>query len=403
MPPRHSAHHQPNSLYSHPEEHYNGQNFDDDDDDTALLSDIEQKGRWLASPSANSGTPPTSSNVRRPSNNAHHSTPSSHNAPRPTFATSSSMFYSEFIKRYRSDTTSADPSATRGDPDNHYFRTGLGQLVDDGIGNEEDGGVSLSLLPGDGRGGSSDGLSTSITPTIPILQPNSKQDEDRLVWQLRLGSFLRGDVLKSEKSRIATVLEVEEDSTKTTRNIPKDIWLGFRARLHNRTEEEEWTWLEEKRIRFVDPVIDEILAFQVQIPASPDDPPAVPASPSADATSAIRQVSELLLRLDYVQTLYPNLKALAAEKPRMADPQVQLRCDALFTWLKVVTSVRGQIAVLQHWTGSQSLDVTQPYTSREQPLISGDRAHSSQDGSSFVERVLREVRMFCCREILTNA
>jgi len=64
----------------------------------------------------------------------------------------------------------------------------------------------------------------------------------------------------------------------------------------------------------------------------------------------------------------------------------------------LLTSLRRHIDVLRHWTGSPTLDVTQPNTSAEVPINAGNRLHVNgqqevADGSSFVERMLKEESM----------
>jgi len=194
---------------------------------------------------------------------------------------------------------------------------------------------------------------------------------------------LSGEVLKAEKSRISYILDSSMDEKMS---IPAHIWIGIRAKLHGRTVAEEQRKLDEKRIRLVDPVIEDVINFSF------DDA-------DLDATKALGQISSLLRRLDAVHSLYPTLKAFVADKPRAAKEDFKTRCDALYTWSKVVTSVRHQIAVLQHWTGSETLDVEQPNTTAEKPLLAQRSAARNQagsqiaDGTSFVERVLKEVRL----------
>jgi mitogen-activated protein kinase kinase kinase len=65
-----------------------------------------------------------------------------------------------------------------------------------------------------------------------------------------------------------------------------------------------------------------------------------------------------------------------------------------------VTTLRHQFSVLRRWTGSATLDVTQPNTSGELPIGASVDAHTAdggpahaKDGSSFIERLLKEDSM----------
>ncbi|EGO02713.1 hypothetical protein SERLA73DRAFT_102617 [Serpula lacrymans var. lacrymans S7.3] len=212
------------------------------------------------------------------------------------------------------------------------------------------------------------------------INPETLEDRQRLEWQTMLASVLDGDVLKSEKTRIAVALE---SSTEEQNNIRLNIWLGIRAKFSGRAEEEERKWLEERRLRTVESVIEEINIFQIS-------------EEEHDTTSALKRVNAVLLRLDAAQSLYPSLKAFYIDKPAAMDSSFQARCDTLYTWSTVLWSLKRQIALLRRWTGSENLDVTQPNTNPEIPIGAHSQRNSRNgsadlaDGTTFVERVLKE-------------
>ncbi|KAF8167798.1 hypothetical protein B0H34DRAFT_683077 [Crassisporium funariophilum] len=220
------------------------------------------------------------------------------------------------------------------------------------------------------------------------IQPASQQEKERLEWQALLASVLSGDVLKSEKTRIAVALDSLGDEQT---NLQLNLWLGIRAKFHGRSVEEERRRLEERRLRTVDGVIHEIMNFKV-----PDTKP----GESADVTaSALSEVTTILRRLEVVQSLYPSLKAFYLDKPAAAEGVFQARCDTLNTWYTVLTTLKHHFALLRRWTGSDTLDVNQPYTSNEVPITTmatsrtgGSLASYTEmaDGTSFVERLLKE-------------
>jgi mitogen-activated protein kinase kinase kinase len=286
-----------------------------------------------------------------------------------------SDIYSQFVRRYRSEPGLEENF--RDDPDSHYFQKNLGQLVDTGDSDDEDLG-RVSLAPG---GDTVDRFSALMLESEPA-QAATLEERERLEWQTMLASVLDGDVLKSEKTRIAVALDTSADEQN---NLHLNIWLGIRAKCHGRSEEEERKRLEERRLRTVDAVIEEIMTFRVED------------SPAGDhTTAALKQVNAVLRRLDVAQSLYPTLKAFYQDKPAAAEGQFQARCDTLNTWSKVLTSLRRQLALLRKWTGSERLDVTQPNTTAEIPICSQTgRAvkHGPTeiaDGTTFVERVLKE-------------
>ncbi|KZT22144.1 hypothetical protein NEOLEDRAFT_1181194 [Neolentinus lepideus HHB14362 ss-1] len=303
-------------------------------------------------------------------------------------ATKYSDIYSQFVRRYRSGTDFEDDP--RNDPDSHYLQRGLGQLVDGGDSDDEELGRSAIIS----------GESAATLLDAEPIEPATLEDRERLEWQMMLASVLAGDVLKSERQRIAVALESSADEQNM---LHADIWLGIRAKLHGRTEEEERRRLEERRIRTVDAVINEIMSFRI------DDQETSGTDPH---TNALKHVNAILNRLDMAQTLYPNLKAFYLDKPAVGEPAFQARCDTLNTWSTVLTSIRTYVKLLRQWTGSQTLDVTEPRYEPDGPgggptpriTKDEDTGREVVDGTSFVERVLKEdsIQRTFEKEILTT-
>ncbi|KAA1468474.1 kinase [Dentipellis sp. KUC8613] len=277
--------------------------------------------------------------------------------------------YSQFLRRYRSD-PEEDP---RNDPDSHFLQRGLGQLVDADESEDED--LARVALGGGGEG--HDRLSSLMLDTEPI-EPETLEDRERLEWQTMLASVLDGDVLKSEKTRIAVALA---SSGEEQDNAHLNIWLGVRAKMRGRTEEEERKKLEERRLRTVDHVINEVIHFRAKNTEDSPDPGA----------TALQQVNEVIRRLDVVQSLYPSLKAFQLDKPIIAEASFQAHRDTLITWSNVFSSLRYQINVLRKWTGSELVDIDAPGTNPELPIGNSHLPNLPRaDGSTFLDRVLKE-------------
>jgi mitogen-activated protein kinase kinase kinase len=285
-----------------------------------------------------------------------------------------SDLYSQFVSRYRSGGVGHDDPRT--DPDSHFYQRGAGaqdqDSDDDDVGRAADAAERLS------------GLRLGAEPE-PAPVPATLEQRERLEWQTMLASVLGGDVLRSEKTRIAGSLEPSAQEAHV-RHV--NIWLGLRARLHGRTEAEERKRIEERRVRVVDATLAEISAFSVT-PAPDGGPP--------DTSAALNQVRDVLAKLDAAEALYPNLKALYVDKPAALESAFQARCDTLYTWSTVLTSLRKQLALLRKWTGSETLDVTQSHTDPELPLGNAAAAAGPPgehldvaDGTTFVDRVLKE-------------
>jgi mitogen-activated protein kinase kinase kinase len=352
-----------------------------------------------------------------------------------------SDLYSQFVQRYRSGANSHDVDP-RSDPDSHFYQRGGGGILADQDSDDDDGPLShshLGLGHGHGHGlglthgKGMDGLeqrmaglglggAASHTAGAGDVQPEpaTVEQRERLEWQTMLASVLGGDVLKGEKTRIAGALA---SSAEEKNNMHVNVWLGLRSRLHGRAEAEERKRIEERRVRIVDDAIKGVLMFRIpdsststSAPDDPDAPTALngdgtqPTSVQAqpDLTAALSQVHAVLAKLDAAQALYPNLKAFYIDKPAALGEAFQARCDTLYTWSTVLSSLRKQIALLRKWTGSETLDVTEPNTDPEAPLGGGSgfrnlpTHHEREDdgnengtkdvadGTTFVDRVLKE-------------
>ncbi|KAK2461684.1 hypothetical protein APHAL10511_006147 [Amanita phalloides] len=280
-----------------------------------------------------------------------------------------SDIYSQFLRRYRSANRQDDP---RNDPDNHYFQRGLGQLTDAGDNSDDDDIGRFSFA-------TNGGISAFALESEDSALPASQAERERLEWQTMFASVMGGDVLKSEKTRIAVALESLGDEQT---NLHVNIWLGLRAKLHGRSEREERLKVEEKRIRIVNSVIEELLYFRV------------PDNIHHDTEAVIKCVSDLLRRLDLAQSLYPSLKAFYLDKPVSSTDSFQQRRDALITWMTTLFMLKLQIGLLQRWTGSESLDVMQRASGQDSVKPPRKSLHkvnvNASGGTSFVERVLKE-------------
>ncbi|KAH8120512.1 hypothetical protein DFH11DRAFT_1539623 [Phellopilus nigrolimitatus] len=337
------------SLYPHPER--DPSNVDEDGGNTQWPSPSTHRQMSYSTTSGLSGNSKTWMKQRLPTSFA--SSPGNGMLSPPMAASTSSHskysdIYSQFVKRYRSRPNTFDDP--RDDPESYAFHRGPGQLLEDDSDEER---------PRSSQG--ADNRERYGTPLLDneSLEPLTIEERERLEWQSMLASVLDGDVLRSEKSRIQVALMT---SSEAGNNRHLDIWIGLRARLRRRKVEEERKILEERKLHLVDRVIAEIMQFRIV--DSPDFP------------SASHQVNVVLQHLDKIHTFYPHLKAFHLDKPAAAHPDFQARCDTLITWSSVLSSLRQQIGIFRKWTGSETLDVTA--TSPE------------HDGSSFVERVLKE-------------
>ena len=264
-----------------------------------------------------------------------------------------SDIYSQFVQRYRSRPDTFNDPRDEVESNAFHGASGSGQLFDE----ESD----------DDRYKSSKDYDDREKHAAQLLgnEPLSIEERERLEWQSMLTSVLDGDVLRSEKSRIQVALETSSDPG-ANKNV--DIWIAIRAKLRRRTVQEERRILEERKAHLVDKVISEILQFRVV--------------DSTDFPSAANQVNAILQHLDKIQSFYPTLKAFHFDKPEAAQQDFQSRCDALYTWSTVLTSLRQQISIFKRWTGSETLDVTAKSTRPEHGESNVFRVFAEIDTSS---------------------
>lgn len=213
--------------------------------------------------------------------------------------------------------------------------------------------------------------------------PATKEERERLEWQTMLRSVLDGDVLNAEKTRIDKESTTRDDHGADYRkNFPvADIWLGARARIRCRNIEEERKRVEHRRLRVGEGLVRDVLAFKYDEGLGPPK----------------EQVNSLLRRLDAIESFYPSINAMLLDKPAYAEVEFRKRIDAMISWVNLAGMIRHHYALLQKWTGSQTLDVIAPNTNAELPLVSrtnlarrGPNDCDMVDATTFVERILKE-------------
>ena len=248
-------------------------------------------------------------------------------------------------------------------------RVGWQELLQD-VDDDEDGHFHGRLLHSSSSTYIRPAQSFDINPpnwVEPNADSSGPDDDDgpedliRFEWQHMLNNVLQGDVLKSEKTRLSTANLSTTTSlangiggfsgggTSGRRQRAYAIWLLVRAKIRGRTAEEESRYLEEARAK-VDEVLTEVIQFRVTELAEEGGGPAL--SEIVKTNNAGVQVSSLLKRVDWCESLYPSRKALALEKERVTEGNVVVRLEALRTWQQITRRIRVTIGILQKWTGS---------------------------------------------------
>jgi mitogen-activated protein kinase kinase kinase len=217
-----------------------------------------------------------------------------------------------------------------------------------------------------------DGLAAGgldLTPSTEDMQ--NPEYKERVEWQNRLVQVLSGDVVTSEKKRIAEPTGPEDEKARRY-----ELWLGIRAKAYGRSLADQRRFLVEGRV-YADRVIDEVLAFSVK--TFEDGAP--------NAKTAEEQVDEILERWDRCESLYSSRAALMEDKPATDEgSEFDTTLTALIAWSNVTKNVRVFVGILRAWTGQDDLDLTR----KGGPPNNHKDAINITDESSFIERILKE-------------
>lgn len=255
--------------------------------------------------------------------------------------------------------------------------------------------------------------------------------DSRYEWQHMLTNVLQGEVLKSEKTRISGTLAGDlDDSSNSRKWRAYQIWLRVRAVVRGTPVQQEIDYLEEARGQ-IEGIWAEVAEFRVinveetevipdvQLPPTelsqqitadgeelcgdaeqnPGRPSSINGSLASTTTappSASEQIAMLIRKVEWSECLYPSIRALKAEKAYAAEGGTMNRIDALMSWQSISTRLTTQIGILQRWTGSSKLEVTQPghEVIDEAAAPSNDGVaqpvHRLVDASPFVERIFKE-------------
>lgn len=334
------------------------------------------------------------------------------------------------------------------DPDNHYFARGLGGLdIDSGSASEDDDEEyqqrrerpshshqrNQGGLPEDGNQssvapiqlasfpeGAEDPKAYSAPqrplasydiranpPTDPNGTASSEEFSDsesdfeddqaeadiRYEWQHMLSNVLQGEVLKTEKTRISgTLTNDNDDSTNSRKWRAYQIWLRVRAYVRGRTVQQEADFLDEGR-NHIENIWAEVAEFRVKSAEEMSERSDGQAPPDA-----FEQIAMMVGKIEWCDGLYPSSKSMRSEKAHALEKHIDKRIDALLSWQSITKRLKTQISILQKWTGSQDLEVTQPGTeaideaSAEKPAAASliKPAQRLLDTSTFIERLSKE-------------
>lgn len=160
---------------------------------------------------------------------------------------------------------------------------------------------------------------------------------ERIEWQTMLFNVLKGDIVRSEKTKIANKRTngVENDRS-------DDLWLELRAWMNGRSIEDQKKSLRELRDS-VDLIIEEIINFKVADGASFEE------------TEEI--VSTLINKYYKVMNLWPTVRKMQIDKPKTKTNEFNKKVDIMLSWLNVKQNLNGLSKKLAMWIGVEHLNL----------------------------------------------
>lgn len=212
---------------------------------------------------------------------------------------------------------------------------------------------------------------------------------ERLDWQAMLSSVLTGDVVRSEKTKIidnTSVNDGQEPFLHT--NYKENLWFGIRAKLFNRTEDDQKKIIFYRRT-LTDQLIEEIMNFELCY----DDKHKL----------ARDQVVDILEKYERVCDQWRSLEDMKHDKPACRTEGFQNRIDALNAWLSITDAIERESQSFKLWVGNDDLDIMKgkcdSVVPNEAELESSSLTSSKnkvvkkifeEDNKSLAERLMKE-------------
>lgn len=223
---------------------------------------------------------------------------------------------------------------------------------------------SLNLL--NKTGGSTDSLESfsNIETQLALEQlSNNHLVRERLEWQTMLSSVLNGDIVKSEKTKLA-----KRKPDEILLNHNDLIWLELKAWLNGRTVEDQRKSLEYSKTT-ADEVFEEILNYKNEKEENPE--------------VVIEEAKILLNKYYKVVGYWKNLPNMNLEKPVTKTSNFVSRIEALNSLINSYEGLQYEIEALKQWTQNDDLDVTFTKDSLDtEGIFKNDR--------SFAEQIMKE-------------
>ena len=162
---------------------------------------------------------------------------------------------------------------------------------------------------------------------------------ERFRWQKMLTNVLRGDIVRSEKTKIAK--QIKNPAIKN--QYSDDIWFELKAWMSGKTKDEVT-----RSIKFLressDSLIDEILNFRIED------------SIKSDYDQIEIKLRDITGRYYKFISLWPNNKKLHEEKPITKTENFRSRIAVFHGWLNIKENYSVKVQHLLKWIGNNKLE-----------------------------------------------
>lgn len=214
-------------------------------------------------------------------------------------------------------------------------------------------------------------LINSINDSDSQSQPyeNYENLHERLEWQAMLQSVLTGDVVASEKRRLKTGGAIMAED---------DLWIGIRARMCDRTVENQKRLIEDARST-VDSILQEVMQFKVSDPTNFD--------------LCREEVHQVLDKIHMCEMLWTSTQAFKANSTVYRDPEFQRLQETLNTWVNVTDRVIKEVDLLRKWAGNPEIDPRKPMK------IDANNSSPMSEPTTLADRILTSKSV---EEVFTN-
>lgn len=193
---------------------------------------------------------------------------------------------------------------------------------------------------------------------------------ERINWQTMLSNVLKGDIVMSEKSKLAE--QIKNPALKN--QLSDDIWYELKGWMNGKNKDEIVKSVKLLRDS-ADEVFDEVLTFRIDENLEND---------TEQIQLELEKITDKYYRtIDY----WPNLKQMKKDKPITKHEKFINRIAVFNSWLNIKSNSDIKIQQLKDWVGNDELDVARQATT---PISTSAPSLYNHSARSFAEQIMKE-------------